>query len=1217
MERQKDLPLHIQAADAFAEPAFLQKLSMDQAAAASLFSGADWHQLLRGMGPIEHRIACADALDVFRPLLDRIAPEPAEGWLDYAYQVSRALLYPVSDPGHTSAQWDGALCFLHFLQVLLDAERAALPFDFWLDFDLCTEEELAHSSVAEEYRRFLRRFREEYIYEMLRLSREATPFRTLDHIAGVHHVAMRVARAFRTSGGTIDLGLISGAALGHDLGKFGCKPGERVPYLHYYYTDQWFTRRGLPVIGHIAANHSVWDLEIENLSSESLTLVYADFRVKQTYDRDRREIACLFTLQEAFDVILSKLDDVDDAKRLRYRYVYAKLRDFEDYLISFGVDVSLRTAGGPPLPAKNAALLTPDEVVAALRRTAVDHNIRLMHRLGREQLFGNTLEAARSEKDPARLQAYVSIFEEYFTYWNTSQKEQTLDFLYELLLMPDGDIRRRAAALIGRILAAFRLGYQKEPPTDALPDPDADLPFRLWAEYLEKFINPDRRLTPRQISMIRYQAKTAADALLMNCSDADAPRFAGELFRHYRRPELADADAAFALLDTVLSLPLDRVSAEDMHLLTSFAVWWLERGGLPQKAAALRLFGHLLTALDPMAGTPVPSPTPWRPPTARGSTPLLFLQARLGSQLGLDVTRQRALLDRPDAVSNVFLDNLKTATPWVLKAVGVEYLLDQVEQGDHANVLHIATHFSNLMKVSENIVVRRMAGASLLAIAPVLTPDRRNEIAVELAKVLETGQTEISQYIPLYLGQFALWLSPRELDEVVSQMQLLLSSANSVVVAASLATVGSMLEHYAVYSQRFGESPDAVDVRWRRLAGLLLKGLASYRQSVRQEALQILGERLFASQVLSLPGQGASLRPHGKEDPLPAGGAAGAGAELFLHRRRPLPHLPLPRLLSDRVRRLPLPHAEKGRLLPRHLRPLLPEPQGHRPGDPGPGDGGVPRHRRVLLVQEGPALPGAAADRQHVRGGRVRRVPLPPRHPGEPGHARRPGPAAGGLRRPGSVSGGRLRRGGQRLLLQGAAVTGLRPLHEPHRLPPLQRRGGPRDRRGPELHHRPHDPAAAAHLSGGHQLHPHPGEHRPGAGHLQPHRPGGPGLHLPQQPLSPGAPVQADPPGGGSGVLPSPQPDRRLWEELSEPMRRRRRPEMTPGRGLRPAGHGGPPRVLGFLTLRTINSGGLYEALGDTELANYVRTPHGGKIQLLTGLYARPGAAAATTWASC
>ncbi len=106
---------------------------------------------------------------------------------------------------------------------------------------------------------------EEYLYELLRLSREATPFRTLDHIAGVHHVAMTVGRAFRAGGGLIDLGLMSGAAAGHDIGKFGCRPGERVPYLHYYYTDQWFSRRSLSTIGLIAANHSVWDLEIEEL----------------------------------------------------------------------------------------------------------------------------------------------------------------------------------------------------------------------------------------------------------------------------------------------------------------------------------------------------------------------------------------------------------------------------------------------------------------------------------------------------------------------------------------------------------------------------------------------------------------------------------------------------------------------------------------------------------------------------------------------------------------------------------------------------------------------------------------------------------------------------------------------------------------------------------------------------------------------------------------
>ena len=120
----------------------------------------------------------------------------------------------------------------------------------------------------------------------------------------------------------------------------------------------------------------------------------------------------------------------------------------------FGVDTTLCTPGAP-LPRKDPALMTSQEVVHALRHTAVEHNIRLMHRLSREQLFVGTLEAARGEKDPARIRAYVAIFEEYFTYWSVSQKEQTLEFLYELLLQPDGDIRRQSAHLMGHILAGF------------------------------------------------------------------------------------------------------------------------------------------------------------------------------------------------------------------------------------------------------------------------------------------------------------------------------------------------------------------------------------------------------------------------------------------------------------------------------------------------------------------------------------------------------------------------------------------------------------------------------------------------------------------------------------------------------------------------------------------------------------------------------------------
>lgn len=190
-----------------------------------------------------------------------------------------------------------------------------------------------------------------------------TPYRTLEHIVGVHHVAVTAGRALRRGGVELDLALVSGSAIGHDIGKFGCRLGERVPYLHYYYTDQWFRRRKLTDIGHVAANHSVWDLELDYLSVESLLLIYADFRVKQTRDDHGREVTKIFSLAEAFNVILSKLDGVDREKRRRYELVYARLYDFEQFMLARGVDVTLLGRDTPPRPEKHTALMTDQEAL--------------------------------------------------------------------------------------------------------------------------------------------------------------------------------------------------------------------------------------------------------------------------------------------------------------------------------------------------------------------------------------------------------------------------------------------------------------------------------------------------------------------------------------------------------------------------------------------------------------------------------------------------------------------------------------------------------------------------------------------------------------------------------------------------------------------------------------------------------------------------------------
>ena len=358
------------------------------------------------------RIRCGAVLELCREELAQLCPrQPQEGWLRCAFDFARRQLFPEQVPSSDGGA--GAVFFLSVLQVLFTVQREILPFDPMYDFAFISGEELEQSPGAALYEQMLRLWKREYIYEMMRLGLEVTPFRALEHIAGVHHIAITMGRELKEAGVPVDLALVSGSAAGHDIGKFGCRPGERVPYLHYYYTDLWFRRRRLTEIGHVAANHSVWDLEPDYLSVESLLLIYADFRVKQTLGPGGEEITHISTLSDAFAVILNKLDGVDEAKKQRYRRVYTRLQDFERFMEERGVDTSLQSRAQPPRREKAAALMTDEEALGVLRLVCVEHNIRLMDRLTESRSFARLLEQARGETDWRRLRAYLGVIESY------------------------------------------------------------------------------------------------------------------------------------------------------------------------------------------------------------------------------------------------------------------------------------------------------------------------------------------------------------------------------------------------------------------------------------------------------------------------------------------------------------------------------------------------------------------------------------------------------------------------------------------------------------------------------------------------------------------------------------------------------------------------------------------------------------------------------------
>ena len=829
---------------------FLEEAGLQRETMMMILNRDYWEAQMKNLIPIRKRFTCRQLFDISRWAMALMGPEPEEGWMLFTYRYVCHILYPEeSFKAEMEKYRSGAVYYLAILRFFFDLERSCIPFEPMKDFRFLEDDEARRFDTGEEYIRFKQYWHKEYIYEMMRLNAEVTQFNTLEHIAGVHYVAMVMARGLLKAGAPIDLALMSGAAAGHDLGKFGCKPNEKVPFMHYYYTDLWFTAHDMHYIGHIAANHSTWDLEPQNLSVESLTLIYSDFRVKQSKGKDGKEMTRISSLADAYNVIIHKMFNVDAAKEQRYRFVYTKLSDFQDYMRAHGIDVDLNGKPQPPEKLPDVVLRTPEEIVRSLIFMAIEHNVDVMHRMSAERQFGELLEAARSEKNWKRIRAYLGVLREYFTYTNDLQKEQALSFLYEWFMNRDGEIRIQAAELMGQIIARFNAGYRKRRP-EGMKDIAKEKVLGIWNHYIDAVLYPDERLIELQRRRISSQLKNIVQALVKYAEPADLPMYFEELLKRYEDPENAKAHESFVLLNSVEAIPFDILSDEDKEKIARFAIAKNEDPALEVRTAAWRAFRQMIDSIRNLPVCAEITELVKNAPEKDGAT-RLYLRYRILTILGEDTSELKEKLYTRDVVPDISLDNLKTNTPWIVKAVNVKLLADQAENGVEGNALHVAAHLSNMIKVAQYMLVRSSSGEALVRIAPKLTSDQRNEIAVEMIRGLETGETDYSRSIPRWLGQFALWLPPEQLDEAIRSLKALLANPSDHVVAVALDTVGVMLENYAGYRERFGEGAAVCESREQRLVGMLLTGLASYREKIRQEAMMVIGQSIFESPVLN------------------------------------------------------------------------------------------------------------------------------------------------------------------------------------------------------------------------------------------------------------------------------------------------------------------------------------------------------------------------------
>ncbi len=204
--------------------------------------------------------------------------------------------------------------------------------------------------------------------------------------------------------------------------------------------------------------------------------------------------------------------------------------------------------------------------------------------------------------------------------------------------------------------------------------------------------------------------------------------------------------------------------------LIEFAGYWLRSGELRLETAALlflRAAERPSARNIPICGASWSWPGPFPPAACRspssstGSCPGRGRCEPLPAHPVRSGHHQRGVLD-----------NLKTATPWMVKSVGVELLRTRWSTPGGAYPPHLH-HFSNLIKVSERVVVRHDAGAG--AHPALLRREQRNEVVVELGRDWRWASTPSPIY-PQYLGQAALYLYPSELDEQVLWLKNLLGS---------------------------------------------------------------------------------------------------------------------------------------------------------------------------------------------------------------------------------------------------------------------------------------------------------------------------------------------------------------------------------------------------------------------------------------------------------
>ena len=159
---------------------FQKRFSLSKAATIDLLRKDNWREKCNKLDSYNQDLDCATILSHCTKTLKRFGEEPASGWLQFTYRYAISLSYPEHsyDLG-TTKQQDGALFILAVLQAFYQTAHRRALIDQRFDLHFPNERDIEDSEYSDEYHAAFSCFKKSFVYEMMRLAQEITPYTIL------------------------------------------------------------------------------------------------------------------------------------------------------------------------------------------------------------------------------------------------------------------------------------------------------------------------------------------------------------------------------------------------------------------------------------------------------------------------------------------------------------------------------------------------------------------------------------------------------------------------------------------------------------------------------------------------------------------------------------------------------------------------------------------------------------------------------------------------------------------------------------------------------------------------------------------------------------------------------------------------------------------------------------------------------------------------------